>query len=120
MKASIAVFGALLAAIALFFAWFARNTDSDLVQIALQSMTILYGGILGTFLVALLMRTRGSDQTVPIGLLVGVVSGVLLCFHRQIFRLDTEILVWPYYLPISAGLTMLVSCIGRRQVALVR
>ena len=48
------VFGVLLALVGLFFAWYAQGAQSDLVQIALGSMTIVYGGLLGGFLCALL------------------------------------------------------------------
>ncbi len=120
------VFGALLALIALFFAWYAKDSRDDLVQIALGAMTILYGGILGVFLSALLFRTRGSDASTLAGLCAGVACGALLFFHRQILNgvgpkflpsfqeLKDPLLVWPYFIPISATVTLAVAALGTR------
>ncbi|MBK7643616.1 MAG: hypothetical protein IPJ19_11325 [Planctomycetes bacterium] len=113
VRGLICAFGVALALVALFFAWFTAGTESDLVQIALSAMTILYGGILGTFLVALFLERRGSDLSLLLGMLAGVGVGALLYFGQQPL-LGRTALAWPWYLPLSAGTTVLVALTGRR------
>lgn len=107
-----AIFGLLLAGIGLFFDWFARGSTTDLVQIALGAMTILYGGILGAFLVALFTERRGNDRSVPLGMLGGIAVGALLFFQRQLFgevRLE-----WPWSLALSTSVAFGLGLLGAR------
>jgi SSS family transporter len=106
------VFGLLLAGIGLFFDWFSKGSTTDLVQIALGAMTILYGGILGAFLVALFAARRGSDASVPLGMLAGVVCGGVLFFQKQI--LGHTVLEWPWSMCISTLVATGVGLAGRR------
>ncbi len=109
------VFGLLLAGIALFFAWFAKGSSTDLVQIALSAMTILYGGILGGFLVALFAPRRGSDASVPLGMLAGVACGTLFFFQEKLFH--AVVLAWPWSLCLSTLLAFGVGALGSRRAA---
>jgi SSS family transporter len=68
VRALTVVFGIALCGVGLFFSWWAQDKGDDLVQIALGAMTILYGGILGAFLSALLLARRGSDASVTTGM----------------------------------------------------
>ncbi len=107
VRALTAAFGVLLAGIGLFFEWYARDSRSDLVQVALQAMTILYGGILGAFLVALFAARRGSDASVPLGMLAGVVCGAIAFFQRQLF--GAVVLEWPWTMAFS---TLVAAGVG--------
>ncbi len=111
----ITFFGLVLMGVGFFFKWFTSGSQDDFVQHALGAMTILYGGILGTFLTALLMKTRGSDGSATAGLAAGVVCGAVLFFHVKLFDLKGPWLVWPWYIPISATVTLLVASLGRRR-----
>jgi SSS family transporter len=106
------VFGVLLAGIGLFFEWYAQGSTTDLVQIALGAMTILYGGILGAFLVALFAARRGSDTSVPLGMLAGVACGAGFYFFGQ------SVLAWPWSLCLSTLLAAGVGLLAPRQARL--
>jgi SSS family transporter len=108
------VFGALLGLVGLFFAWYSRGSGDQLVQIALGAMTILYGGILGGFLVALLFERRGDDLSVSLGMAAGVLAGAALFFQVELFGLGQRVLEWPWFIPISAALAVGVGITRRR------
>jgi len=109
VRALTGVFGLLLAGIGLFFDWYARGSTTDLVQIALGAMTILYGGILGAFLVALFAERRGSDTSVPLGMLAGVLCGAGFYFYGQ------DLLAWPWSLCLSTLLAFGVGASAPRR-----
>jgi hypothetical protein len=80
-------------------------------------MTIVYGGILGTFLVALLSRTRGSDASATCGLAAGIACGAVGFFQGSIAKalgVAWQPIEWPWQLLASTALTMAVACLGRR------
>jgi SSS family transporter len=113
----IVVFGGVLAGVGLFFAWWSQGQPRDLIDIALNAMTIVYGGILGTFLVALLFKDRGSDASATFGLAAGIVCGAIGFFQQSIFRaLDVSWrpIEWPWQLLVSIIVTVAVACAGRR------
>jgi Na+/proline symporter len=114
VRALVVAFGAVLALLALGFT--ALPKDASLIHTALSAMTILYGGILGVFLAALLFEGRGSDASVVAGLAVGVAIGALLFFWRPIFGVPAPV-SWPLYIPISASATLCVAALGRRAAA---
>jgi SSS family transporter len=107
VRALTGVFGILLAGVGLFFDWYAHASAVDLVQIALGAMTILYGGILGAFLVALFAARRGSDTSVVLGMLAGVACGAVLFFQVQLF--EHKFLEWPWCLGLS---TLVAAGVG--------
>jgi solute:Na+ symporter, SSS family len=108
------VFGALLLAVALFFAWYKDKSGEHLIDIALSAMTILYGGILGGFLTALLFPGRGNDRSVPLAMAVGVLAGALLFFHKELLGLPHKVLEWPWSILITTLLTVALASLGRR------
>lgn len=113
----ICVFGALLLGVGAFFAWWQRSDGRDLIDLALSAMTILYGGILGTFLVALLLARRGSDASTVAGLACGVALGAIAFFQGTLLGwlgLDGWRLDWAYTIPLAAALTFAVAACGRR------
>jgi len=109
------VFGALLGLVGFLFAWYTGDKAEQLIQIALSAMTILYGGILGGFLVALLSHRRGSDRSVMLGMAAGVAAGAVLFFQEELFGLERKLLGWPWFIPISAALAVLVAITRRRR-----
>jgi Na+/proline symporter len=117
VRALTVVFGIALCGVGLFFSWWAQDKGDDLVQIALGAMTILYGGILGAFLSALLLARRGSDASVTTGMAVGVVLGTAMFFQRGLFGLDRTVIAWPWSIPIAAAACMLVAAFGVRRPA---
>lgn len=102
-----ALFGALLALVALFFAWYDEKGTTDLVQVALGAMTIVYGGILGAFACALVPGRRFSDGGVVAGLVAGVACGALLFFQPD----GPSKLAWPLSIPISLCVTMATAAL---------
>jgi SSS family transporter len=114
VRGLMALCGVALMAIALFFVWWASQSSDDLVNIALSSMTIIYGGILGTFLSALLLPRR-SDGALVLALCIGIAAGVSLFFHPQLLAQftahdpKTPVLAWPWYIPLSATCTLLYA-----------
>lgn len=110
------VFGFVLAGIGLFFEWYARDSRSDLVQIALGAMTILYGGILGAFLVALFSARRGSDRSVPLGMLAGVACGALGFFQEKLF--ERVYFSWPWTMALATLAAVAVGLLAARRPAL--
>ena len=105
-------FGLLLAGIGLFFDWYARDSPIHLVQIALGAMTILYGGILGAFLVALFAARRGNDASVPLGMLAGVVCGATFYFFLP------GVLAWPWSLALSTAVACAAGLMAPRPARL--
>jgi len=104
------VFGLLLCAVGLFFGWYSEGSTIDLVQLALSAMTILYPGILGAFLVALFLDTRGNDTSVPLGMLTGVLFGTAFFFQKQLLApLGLPELAWPWTMTIATLAAVLVA-----------
>jgi hypothetical protein len=109
------VFGLLLCAVGLFFGWYSEGSTIDLVQLALSAMTILYPGILGAFLVALFLNTRGNDTSVPLGMLTGVLFGTVFFFQKQILiPLGLPELAWPWTMSIATLAAVFVASMGSR------
>lgn len=109
-------FGAALTLVGAFFAWYSQGSSTDLVQLALSAMTILYPGILGAFLVALFLDTRGNDRSVPLGMLVGVLFGTLFFFQKQLLvPLGLPELAWPWTMSLSTLCAVLVAASGVRR-----
>jgi len=88
-----------------------RGTDLNLVEFALSSMSILYGGLLGVFALGMTTRGRGSPASVLAGLLIGASAGLLLFLQPLLF--DSVRVGWPWWIPISATLTFALAATGR-------
>ncbi len=112
-----AVFGVLLGAVGLFFWRWTAGTNENLIEVALNAMTILYGGLLGGFLCGLLYTRRGSDRSVALGMGAGALVGAAAFFQRQLLGLDPggpKLLEWPITMPLSVLVAMAVGALGRR------
>jgi Na+/proline symporter len=78
-----------------------------LVEFALSAMTILYGGLLGVFAVAIGMPGRGSERGAVAGLALGSTTGLLLFLHPVV--LGEVWLAWTWWIPLSASIAALVT-----------
>ena len=85
----------------------AHPNAPNLVEFALGTMSILYGGLLGIFGVAFLTRNRGSQSSALAGLAVGTTSGLILFLHPLL--LQGVWLAWTWWIPISATLAFAVT-----------
>jgi len=85
-----------------------------LVDLALSAMTVLYGGLLGIFGLAVTARRRGSDTSVPIGLAVGAAVGLGLFLHPLLW--GETLIAWPWWIPISASISFATAALGHRGV----
>ena len=104
--------GMALIAAALAMSWFHQSLQEDgalpsLVEFALSSMSILYGGLLGIFARGLLIARRGGDRAAVAGLIVGSGVGLLLFLHPALF--GETLIAWTYWIPISAAFSFAIS-----------
>jgi SSS family transporter len=73
----------------------------SLVEFALSSMTILYGGLLGVFALGIFGGKRRSDAGGVAGLIAGAAVGLCLFLHEPL--LGRSWIAWPWWIPISAS-----------------
>jgi len=111
LAAALGLVGAALAMAAARRAQVAAGEASSLVEFALSAMTLVYGGLLGVFALGWTSRRRGSDASVRAGLATGCAAGCALFVHP--FLLDTTIVAWTWWIPISAALAFAVAATGR-------
>jgi SSS family transporter len=124
LRVASVVFGALLIAAALGMAQYhailvERSSDGggiSLVDFALSSMTILYGGLLGIFALGLATRTRGSRRSVLAGLGCGAAVGLALFLHR-LGPADWPRIAWAWWIPLAGSVTLAVAALGRSEPA---
>jgi Na+/proline symporter len=105
--------GCLLIASALSMATYHQYLQSagvfpSLIEFALSSMSILYGGLLGVFARSILLRRPGRDAAAVLGLIVGSLIGLALFLHPVLLG-ETRI-AWTYWIPISAACSFAISC----------
>jgi SSS family solute:Na+ symporter len=93
----------------------AAATGFGLVGLALSAMTILYGGLLGVFALALLDRRRGSDGSAVAGLIAGGLVGVALFLHPLVMGDGGGAsIAWAWWIPISATVAFGVAALAQR------
>ncbi len=85
-------------------------TVPSLVEFALSAMTVVYGGLLGLFAVALLAPGRGSRTSATAGLAVGAALGLALFLHPVL--LGETWVAWPWWIPLSATASAAVVVVG--------
>lgn len=79
-RVATAVFGILMIMVATMAAYLVlKDPKLTIIPIALGIFGYTYGALLGVFLVGMLTRTRGSDKTNIIGMLLGVAAVLVLC-----------------------------------------
>lgn len=87
------------------------DTGPSLVEFALSAMTILYGGLLGVFAVAVLAPRAGSERSAVAGLWVGAAIGLALFLHPIV--LDKTWLAWTWWIPLSASTAAAITVLGK-------
>jgi len=88
-----------------------RGAGLNLVEFALASMSIVYGGLLGVFGVGLLTRRRGSARSAVAGLAIGAITGLALFLHPLV--LGATWLAWTWWIPLSATIAFAVAASAR-------
>ena len=109
---------ALLALTAMGFSWLQQrgwSATEDLVTLALSSMTIIYGALLGVFLCAAFLPRRGSGRSAVAGLIVGTVVGLALFFQKPLLGIEDVWIAWPWWIVLSAPLTAGICAIEPRE-----
>lgn len=79
----------------------------NLVEFALGSMSVVYGGLLGVFGVALLTKRRGSTSSAVVGLGVGSLFGLALFIHPLVF--GQTWLAWTWWIPVSGTVSFAIT-----------
>ena len=110
------VITAMLALAAVAFSWLKEAgwaPADNLVELALSSMTIIYGALLGVFLCAGFLSGRGSSRSVITALLVGVFLGVILFLQKPLLGVESPVIAWPWWIVITAPVTLGICAVGR-------
>jgi solute:Na+ symporter, SSS family len=77
------VFGALMVAVATLAAYAVlRDSRLTIIPLALQSFGYAYGSLLAVFLLGMLTRRRGRDETNVLAMMLGVASVLAFCKVR--------------------------------------
>lgn len=103
------VITAMLALAAVAFSWLKEAgwaPADNLVELALSSMTIIYGALLGVFLCAAFFPGRGSSRSVITALVVGVFLGAALFLQKPLLGVEDPVIAWPWWIVITAPLTL--------------
>lgn len=89
-----------------------KGSGITLIGFALASMTILYGGLLGAFLVGMMTR-RGSQATVLTGMIVSSGVGLMLAI-QPLWTPDRSVIIgWPWWIIIGTIISFGIGVTGR-------
>ncbi len=96
------LFGVLLAAVALAFAGY-----DDLLWEAFRWVGLIFGGMLGVFLLGVTTKRRGSDRANTVAML----SSVVLLVGVKLFQeqTDTVYIAWPWWVVIGTTWTYAIG-----------
>ncbi|MHC5111681.1 MAG: sodium:solute symporter family transporter, partial [Planctomycetota bacterium] len=97
------LFGILLAVVALLF-----TGHRDLLEAAFSYASLVFGGMLGVFLLGVLTRSRGRDVWNVVAM---VTSIVMLLIIKGTGADDSPIIAWPWWVVIGALWTFVVGAI---------
>jgi SSS family solute:Na+ symporter len=79
-RAATVVFGALMVVVATLAAYAVlQDSKLTIIPLALQSFGYAYGSLLAVFLLGMLTKRRGRDETNVLAMLLGVVSVLVFC-----------------------------------------
>lgn len=96
-----AAVAALLVGAAVFF----METDQTVVELALSIASFTYGGLLGTFLLGLLVKTARQEDA-----LAGFVAGILV----MITVIALKLVAWTWFTIIGVAATLLIGSLLTR------
>ncbi len=104
------LFGIILAAVALGFAG-----SEQLLEDAFGWVGLIFGGMLGVFLLGVLTRTRGRDRINTLAM----VSSVLILAAIKFFQeaRDTVYIAWPWWIVLGTAWTFVVGTCFRTRPA---
>lgn len=102
----VVVFAAMLVAIAIAFA-----ERGDLLREAFGWASLIFGPLLGIFMLAVLTKHRGHDRINPIAMLSAVLVLGVLKFTQPA---DHPIIAWPWWIVIGSVWTFTVSALFRK------
>jgi Na+/proline symporter len=108
------VLGVLLVGAALAcVVWAEAMAESGfgLIDLALGSMTVLYGGLLGAFLVGMATR-RGSERSVMIGMLTSGALGLVLLLQPLYVPGGEIIVAWPWWIILGTAVSFGIGVLG--------
>ena len=100
------LFGILLAFIAVAFAG-----QRDLLQQAFDWASLIFGSMLGVFLLAVLTKSRGRDRVNPILMLTGVAALAALKWRQD--WTGEVIIAWPWWIVLGTFWTFGVGALFR-------
>ncbi|HYC77502.1 MAG TPA: hypothetical protein VEI02_07730 [Planctomycetota bacterium] len=109
-----AAFAVVLVGMGLFFVRWDRGRTGDLVILALQVSSIVYGGLLGSFLSALTLPPGGGavrDRFTALGVAAGVALGLAFFFFRD--PAGRTWIAFGFVLPLQAALAFGLAALGR-------
>jgi SSS family solute:Na+ symporter len=82
-RAATVVFGILMVIVATLAAYAVlRDSKLTIIPLALQSFGYAYGSLLAVFLLGMLTKRRGRDETNVLGMLLGIASVLVFCKVR--------------------------------------
>ncbi|MBI4719159.1 MAG: hypothetical protein HY763_15265 [Planctomycetes bacterium] len=105
-RCSTALFGLLLVVVAVAFI----GRDKLLWQV-FQWASLVFGGLLGVFLLAVLTRQRGSDRLNPIAMISSVVGLAVLMQVQE--RYQVVYVAWPWWVVAGTAWTFLFGACAR-------
>jgi len=82
-----------------------------LIDLALGSMTVLYGGLLGAFLVGMATR-RGSERSVMTGMLTSGVLGLALLLQPLYVPGGEVVVAWPWWIILGTAVSFGIGVLG--------
>ena len=93
------------------YKWYLVQQESgstlSLVDIALSSMNIVYGGLLGAFLVGLLTPSRGTSCSVVVGMILSACLGLTFALQAPLF--GQVYVAWPWWIVYGTVLSFAVG-----------
>ena len=97
------LFGLLLAGVALMFA-----DSTQLLEDTFGWVGLIFGGMLGVFLLGATTRTRGNDRINAVAMLSSVLLLVVVKAVQE--KNDVVYVAWPWWIVIGTAWTYLTSC----------
>lgn len=103
------LFAIVLTAVAIAFA-----QSANLLWKVFEFAGLVFGGLLGVFLLGMLTRNRGRDAWNVPSMLISVVSLIALKFAQE--RTETVWIAWPWWIVVGTATTFLLGAIPCRAV----
>lgn len=96
-------FGVLLVGVAMAFS----KADERLIWVALRWAGLIFGAMLGVFLLAVLTRSRGRDSVNVVAMLSATAALIALKYYQE--KHDVVMVAWPWWVVIGATWTFVVG-----------